>query len=635
VIGFRFATGEKMSWIRAVTNCRTNSAARIFWRWLSARGIFSLALLALAIGAGSRAAAETIPAADFMQPPTAKRLSALMAAAQSEGWAAQSGPLRAAAQAAYQHDKLTVADEWFSLYRWSMLFSLDEAAYVPTWKKALAAAGVDHAAMPKVVPTRHLQLGARLLPELQLWILSNPAFSQEFFSLLTPVDYLPNVLQIFSELHFRDPELFKTYSSLAIAIALVYDVAPPPYWPHGQVSASALPRTLPRPVDAFFWWTKQDREGRTYHRLTELGADELKFVVDAAAPFIELEWSQQISGYSLKSLDRAYTMVRYDSGRVQRNEFQWDGQPYTLDAILAAGGICTEQAYFACEVGKARGVPTLLFRGQGTDSRHAWFGFLDGKQKWQLDAGRYGEQRFVTGYALDPQTWRNITDHELRFLSERFRTRPSYQRSRVHTEFAADFFANGDPAAAEVAARKAIAEEKRNHVPWQILFAVDQKLGRDAAHREATLREAAAAFHSYPELEGFYLGRVVESLRARGENAAADAEQNRLLQKDPSGRADIKVQEARLAIVRTFTTQPIAEQIRTFDTIVTTYGRGAGITFFDQVVVVFVEHLWQLQQPAEAAKAVALARATLKVGGNSQLARDFDKLSQLIKTGPP
>ena len=51
--------------------------------------------------------------------------------------------------------------------------------------------------------------------------------------------------------------------------------------------------------------------------------------------------------------------------------------------------------------------------------------------------------------------------------------------------------------------------------------------------------------------------------------------------------------------------------------------------------MVFVEHLWRAQQLAEAAKAVELARNTLKVQGNSQLARDFDKLAQLIKAGPP
>ena len=54
----------------------------------------------------------------------------------------------------------------------------------------------------------------------------------------------------------------------------------------------------------------------------------------------------------------------------------------------------------AIHVGNAFG---QLFTGQGQDARHAWFGFLDGEHKWRLDAGRYAEQRFVTGNALDPQ----------------------------------------------------------------------------------------------------------------------------------------------------------------------------------------------------------------------------------------
>jgi hypothetical protein len=444
------------------------------------------------------------------------------------------------------------------------------------------------------------------------------------------VDYLPNVLQILSELHFRDPDLFKAYPSLAIAIALVYDVPPPPYWPHGQVSATALPRRLPRPVDAFLWWTKQDRLGLTYHRLADLGADELKFVVDAAAPFDELEWSQQVADYPLKHFARTYMMIRYDLGRLQRGELVWNGPPYSLDGILAAGGICGEQAYFATQVGKARGVPTLLFRGEGVDSRHAWFGFLDGKQKWQLDAGRYAEQRFVTGYALDPQTWRNITDHELRFLSERFRAKPSFQRSRVHSEFAADFLAGGDPAAAETAARKGIAEERRNHAPWEVLLAAQEKRGSDPASREATLREAAEAFRSFPELEAFYLARVIDSLRARGETAAADREQARLVQKNQGARGDINVQEARRALLRSFASQSLEEQVQTYNTLLATYGRGAGIAFFDQVVLVFVEHLWQLQKTAEAMKAIETARQTLKIESNSQLARDFTALVQRL-----
>ncbi len=130
-----------------------------------------------------------------------------------------------------------------------------------------------------------------------------------------------------------------------------------------------------------------------------------------------------------------------------------------------------DQAYFATQVGKARGVPTLLFpRGEGMDGRHAWFGFLDGNQQWQLNAGRAGVLRFVTGYARDPQTWKEISDHELRFLSERFRSQPAFHTSRVHQQFAADYLANRNPAAAIHAAWQATKFERRNLDAWTTLL---------------------------------------------------------------------------------------------------------------------------------------------------------------------
>ncbi|HEX2855121.1 MAG TPA: hypothetical protein VHO24_17940 [Opitutaceae bacterium] len=587
--------------------------------------------LMLARGAG---AAPTIPEAELLAPPTPQRIAAIIAAAQREGWAPQAAPLRIAAQNAYRRGNLPAAEAWFNVYRWTGLWGMSDHEYLPRWTEAVKTLRVGHPNMPRNFPLRRAPLGFLLLPEVQVWLLSHPAFSEEFFSLLSQVDYLPGVFQILNELHFHDPVRFDTYANLVLAIALVYEVPPPPHWPHGQVPVAALRRQLPKPVEAFKWWTRQDELGHTHHRLANLGADELKFVVDAAAPFVELEWSQQIVGYSLTRMARAYTMVRYDAGRVQRGELIWSGGTYALDDILAAGGICVDQGYFAAQAGKARGVPTLLFRGQGVDSRHAWFGFLDTKEKWQLDVGRYAEQRFVTGYVLDPQTWREISDHELRFLSERFRTLPAFRESRVHAQFGADFLAGGDATAAEEAARKAIALERRNLPAWETLLSAQTARGRDAKQREVTLREAAQAFEKYPDLETVYFTRVSESLRARGETALAEAELNRVANKNQRKREDLNLMEARRTLVRAFATQPVEEQVRTYNTLVTTLGRGAGIAFFDQVVVVFAEHMMQLQQPAEALKAVEAARQALKIQGNSQLAREIEKLSQWVRTPP-
>lgn len=572
-----------------------------------------------------------IPEAETFSAPTSARLATLQVAARRDGWGPQIPALQAAAFHAYAANKLSAAEAWFHVYRWSALFAEKSVSgFAPRWVRAVNEAKVGHSGLPRTVAGPDQPLGVLLAPELQAWLIANASFSDEFFSLLSPVDYLPGVFEILNELYRRDPAKFKTYASLALALAVVYDVAPPPYWPHGQVQEAALPRRFPEAVEAFAWWIKQEQAGRTYQRLARLGADELKFVVDAAAPFAELEWAQQAVNQPLNQLDAAYAMIRYRNDRAAAGVAIWPGQTYRLADILKAGGICADQAYFATQVGKARGVPTLLFYGAGNDGRHAWFGYLDGEQKWRLDAGRYAEQRFVTGFARDPQTWAEFSDHELKFLTERFRSLPSYRQSCVHAAFAAEYLAIGEAATAAASARKAVNYERRNRTGWEILIAAAQKQGRDAKTVEAVMREAALAFQRYPDLEAFYVTRVSESLRARGQTSAAEAELRGIARKNEGERVDLSVQQARTLLLRSMATQTLPEQVRSYNSILSTFGTGAGIGFFDQIVTVFVEHLVQLQQPAEATRALERARQTLKVEPGSQLEAEFKGLQRAI-----
>ena len=249
-------------------------------------------------------------------------------------------------------------------------------------------------------------------------------------------------------------------------------------------------------------------------------------MVDAAAPVAELAWSQQAVPFGLDGFEGTYQMIHYRTDRTANvSVMVWSGRPYTLPAIYEEGGICIDQAYFASEAGKARGIPTLLFNGAGQDGHHAWFGFLDGQNHWRLDAGRYAEQRLVTGIAIDPQSWTIISDHELQFLSERFRALPSYKQSMVHEEFANDFLLSGHPELALKAARTAVNYERRNMAAWETLLAASAKKGADAAAQEGIMREAALAFTRYPDVFKAYKNRVCESLRARGETSLANFEE--------------------------------------------------------------------------------------------------------------
>ncbi|HYD82580.1 MAG TPA: hypothetical protein VEA63_00980, partial [Opitutus sp.] len=406
-------------------------------------------------------------------------------------------------------------------------------------------------------------------------------------------------------------------------------------WPHRQVTPEVLIRRLPRATEAFRWWTDEDRAGRTYHRLSGLDAEELKFVVDTAVPFAELKWSQEISGYSLDQLERAYTMIAYREDRAAKQIGMWPEKSYTLPTILAAGGICVDQTYFATAIGKARGVPTLFFEGAGRDGRHAWFGFLDGKRKWQMDVGRYASQRLVTGFARDPQTWGTLSDHALAFLAERFRTTASYRRSQIHADFAADFLAYGDAAAAAKAARRSVDAERRNQAGWDALFAAEEAFGKPAKEREATLHEAIVALQRYPDMEVSYSKRLSDSLRARGETSAATQEQQRIAGKYQGSRADLSVRQAKDLLLRSIDTQPVREQVRAYNNLVDKYARSAGVGFFDQIVVGFVEHLVQMKEPKAALEAMNRAGRVLKVKSGSQLDHDFQRLLKALKEMRP
>jgi len=191
----------------------------------------SSVFIALIFCAGLRAAPAPIPEVEALQLPKPARLAEITRAAAPARWVQVVPVLRAAARTAYEHDKLAAASAWLNAARWAMLFAQTDAEFIPVWIKAIESAHVGHANMPNRFETTDRPLGRWLSADLQGWLLGNAAFSEEFFTLLAPQDNLPAVFQILNSLHHADPAKFARYASLALAIALVHDVAPPPWWP--------------------------------------------------------------------------------------------------------------------------------------------------------------------------------------------------------------------------------------------------------------------------------------------------------------------------------------------------------------------------------------------------------------------
>jgi hypothetical protein len=564
-------------------------------------------------------------------PPSAARLAEIEHVAATSGWKGLVPGLRKVAFHAYEHDS-QAAEAWLLLSRWAELFATPDDQFVSHWIDAIKAAQVGHANMPTRFAVHKRPLGDHLSPALQTWLLGNTDFSAEFFSLVSPCDLLTNSFDILNELQVRDPQKFSRYPNLALAIALVYDVPPPPSWPHGQVSASQLPRTLPDPAAAFAFWVHADETGQTLQPLSRLPASELKFVVDAVAPLAELVWAQQHISTPLAGLSAVYGMVRYRVDRVQQGQYVWPEDHYDLPTILNKGGICVDQAYFASEVGKAKGVPTLFFSGAGRDAWHAWFGYLDQNRHWQFDAGRYANQQFVTGVAIDPQTWGPISDHDLKFLAEGFRQQPSWRQACANADFAALYLAAGDFAGAARAARTAVNYESRHLVAWETLLTAQQHLGASRMELETTLRQAKLAFKDYPDIEAPLVHAIAESMRARGETSAADQEQSQFAHKVGPERVDLNIDHAADLINHSMATDGAEQQIRTYYSVLNTYGKGAGMEFFSRIVQPFAEHI-KTDYPKDAYNAARAAQSALHIDPNSQLDTEMQGLLTRLKAG--
>ena len=572
-----------------------------------------------------------IPADELVRPPSAERVADLVERAGRSGWGSLTEPLRAAAFAVYERDP-AAAGPWYGLYRWADLLATPQAKAVERWIKAVEAARVGHPNMPTQYALPPGSLAALVGPDFLRTVLADASFSEEFFATLTPVDNPLEVLRILQRLHAAGPALFADYERLALAIAVVYDVPPPPTWPHGQVSAVRLPRRLPDALEAFQHWTRLDRANVSAQRLRRLPSAELKFVVDAAAPLGELTWAQRNVTPPLSELAQAYTMVKYREDRLRDGRYVWPGPDYRLESILRDGGICVDQAYFAVHAGKARGVPTLFFRGAGLDGRHAWFGFLDANQKWHLDAGRYAEQQFVTGLVFDPQTWRDLTDHELVFLSDRFRQLPLYKLSAVHAAFAAEYLRRYQPGPALRAAREAVNRERRNLEAWRVLLDAQRAAGEPARGVEGTLREAALAFQKQPDLEIEFSRQLVASLRQRGETSVAAAEEQRLMKKYAATRSDLSLVTAAAMLERSLQQEDLAGQMRTYQRLLETQGRGANIDFYDKVVRGFVGHLAARGEVLAARQALERARRSLRVEPGGQLDRELREAEAALRS---
>lgn len=573
---------------------------------------------------------KQFPADWFTRPPTSERLRDVQAAMTGQSWQPVVLGIYDGALKSYGVRQEEAAFAWYHVARWADLLEQPQNETGKRWleRYKVSDGRSSRFDVGQIHALPDEPLIKLLKPDTVAWLLGDRAFSEMFFDQLSPYDYLPQVFTTLQRIREADTKRFTTYAQLALAIALVYDTPPPRFWPHAQVTTKALPRKLPDALEAFNFLVDADQRGVTLQKLATLPATDLKFAVDLAASFDELRWAQRTVKFSLAEWGKSYDSVRYETARITAQEYVWPGKTYLLPDICGEGGICVDQAYFATQAGKARGLPTILFFGTGQDGRHAWFGYLMNRGKWVMDVGRYAEQRFVTGLAIDPQTWELMSDHELVFLTEDFRRLPPFRQSRMHEAFATfNLQLNRLPAAA-AAARKAVTLERRNATAWAILISAN--VNEPFAIREALLREAAQALQRYPDITSKLTRDLADSMRARGANSAADFEERSLGRREQTkGRTDLAMTSAvdQMAAVKT---KDVTEQLRVYRQILKQYGATGGIGFYDRIAKPFILSLVDQEKKVEATQALAQTRTALAPETDSQLDREMKRLLESI-----
>ena len=447
--------------------------------------------------------------------------------------------------------------------------------------------------------------------KLAIDLLSDPAMLAALFSTLTDHDYTPLVLKNLRDIREAHPAKWREYQNLAIALAVVNDAAVPDFWPHIQVTPSLVPKEIPPVPTQFVRWVEANDSGRLELDLRKLTPDQIKFIIDAFVSPSELDWARKNVRFSRSNFDRAFSEVAYRPERIKMKRFFWKASPYTLENIRRMGGICVDQAYYAMIAGKAHGLPTLFFTGQGKDGGHAWFGYMRRDDKWELDIGRYSQQNYAVGQALDPQTWLPISDHQLQLLAARFRDKPEFNASMNDLAVAKIFEKNGDPGRADAAYASAVQTCPQNPDAWQQHGEFLARINAPLEDRKKFHEDAIRRLGSSPDLKVRHQTAIANLHREAGDQSSANKVEQSIVTQNRRNRTDLSVGVAAQKVNAAIASGNLDEAASEFHRQLYSIGKSGGGDFVKQVGVPFLEALMKNGKNTRARRAIDAMRQQL------------------------
>jgi tetratricopeptide (TPR) repeat protein len=619
--------------------------------------------------------AGPVPGLDLGRPPTPADRAKILA----EGWQVWRDTLGDALVAGYQpggplrpgSTGVTSYRSWLLLWRWCDLLSRDqreEMARIVSdhlrlfpGEQNLIFVGPGYTPQPGGTPpssdqvrallddhdaTAHLlrsllpddlanlspgPVSNSLKPEVAAEWVNDEELSRLVFETLSDHDFWPGVVSRLQEIRDANPQKFREYRALAVALAVVYDQKFPSFWPHHQVDPKLVPVAEVPVADRFKFWTESNESGALFFDLRQLSPGQIKFVVDAPVRASELDWARRSVRYQRSEFAKAFDAVVYSSGRMKTGNLEWKTGEYTLENIYHQSGICVDQAYYAMVAGKARGLPTLFFTGQGTDGGHAWFGYMKAENRWELDCGRYRNQNYVVGQALDPQTWLPVSDHELEIRAKGTREGLEFFSSQNDVLMGRLAEGRGNSAKALRAYESAMQVCPQNWAGWVARADYLQRSSAPAnvlkAHYEAALRQFATNKDQRVEIE-LALAQIAKQ---QGSNQEAENMERQAVAQNKRARSDLSVKVVAQRIKSLLAEGRLDDALAEYRRQVLTLGKTGGGNLFYDLVQPFAADLITAGHTRQAAEALSLARKALKPEGGSLLDSDLRKMESLAR----
>ena len=460
------------------------------------------------------------------------------------------------------------------------------------------------------------------------WI-NDEELSRLLFENLSDHDYSPGVLTRLQEIYLRNRQKFKEYRGLAIALALVYDQSFPRFWPHRQVEPQWIPVAELPIAERFAFWVESNESGVLLLDLRKLSPDNIKFVVDAPLAASEFAWARKNVRYQRSDFAKAFDAVTYAWDRVKSGNFHWKSGEYTLQNIYRQEGICVDQAYYASIAGKARGLPTLFFTGQGADGGHAWFGYLKSGDTWELDCGRYKNQNYVIGHALDSQTWLAISDHELETHRQGRRKGLEFFSSQDDILIGEMSERSGDGARALRAYESAMQVCPQNRAGWNAkaayLWRTGAPLNALKSHYEAALRQ----FTTDVDMRVEQQKALAQLARQQGASKEAERLEQQIVAQNKHKRSDLSVGVAVQKMISLVAAGQFDEAFAEYRRQVASLGKFGGGNFFYGIVQPLAEALLERGDARHAKEVLMLARKALKPEGGSIIDNELKGLERL------